>query len=274
MMNNSGGDVEQKNTDFGSVLTEARKAKNLTLEDIYQHLKIPLHVLREIEANDLDALPSPAYTQGYIRAYAKFLEISEENVLQIYNLAVPHELASRLSRRSYLPDQASSQSPLVKIITVVLVLAGIAVAIVGSYQYYQEKAGVMESKLESRPQRFTGNSLDSPGEQSIDIKANSRLTNEEELIVKKPESFESKPVEGVTGIAGQTEAVMIIEEVDAGAAVNENDIIEIHAEKGSWMQVRDASKSRLLYNMVPVGGTKVLEGRAPFSISMGNARST
>jgi cytoskeleton protein RodZ len=274
MMNDSDGDVEQKNTDFGSVLAEARKAQNYTLEDIYEHLKIPLHVLREIEANDLDALPSPAYTQGYIRAYAKFLEISEENVLQLYNLSAPHKTVSSLKRRSYLPDQASSQSPLVKIITAVLVLAGIAVAIVGSYQYYQKKAGVMESKLESRPQRFTGNSLDSPGEQSIDIKKNARLTDEDELIVEKSEPSESKPIERVTNTADQTETAVIIEEVDSSTAVNGNDIIEIHAEKGSWMEVRDASESRLLYNTVPVGGTKVLVGHAPFSISMGNARST
>ena len=40
------------------------------------------------------------------------------------------------------------------------------------------------------------------------------------------------------------------------------------------MQVRDASNTRLLYNMIPVGERKVLVGRAPFSVSMGNAAST
>mgnify|MGYP000282824655 CR=1 FL=1 len=40
------------------------------------------------------------------------------------------------------------------------------------------------------------------------------------------------------------------------------------------MQVRDANKKRLLYIMIPNGGSKVLQGQAPFRISLGNARTT
>jgi hypothetical protein len=40
------------------------------------------------------------------------------------------------------------------------------------------------------------------------------------------------------------------------------------------MEVRDANKSRLFYNMVPVGGSKVIVGKAPFSVTMGNAKTT
>ena len=57
-------------------------------------------------------------------------------------------------------------------------------------------------------------------------------------------------------------------------SIPQEDVIKILAEQGAWMEVRDATRARLLYNMVPSGGSKILQGTGPFRISMGNARST
>ena len=76
--NTSDADMVDKNTDFGSLLAEARKAKNFTIDEMSGYLKIPSHMITALEASDKEALPAPTYTQGYIRAYAKFLEISVE----------------------------------------------------------------------------------------------------------------------------------------------------------------------------------------------------
>ena len=78
-MSNSDNEQPTVNTDFGTVLSEARKAQNFTVDDISKHLKIPEHTIAAIEANDLDALPAPTFSQGYIRAYAKFLEAQGED---------------------------------------------------------------------------------------------------------------------------------------------------------------------------------------------------
>ena len=269
-MSNSDKERSAVDIDFGSVLSEARKAQNFTIEDISKHLKIPVHTLTEIEANNLDALPPPTFTQGYIRVYAKFLEISEDAVLDRYNAAVPHENSTDLKPRSNLPGEASSQSPLVKLITILLILAGITAVVYGSFQYYQEKADVMEGELEARAPSFTGSSLDSPtevltveepeGTDSVDI-----ITDTEEDLDDSDSLAETG--DSVVGIAEP-------EEVETVEAVPETDTLEIYADEGSWMEVRDASRTRLFYNMVPVGGSKILTGEAPFRISLGNARTT
>ena len=292
---NSNDDSIDKDIDFGSLLAEARKARNYTIDEISEYLKIPARTITALETNDKEALPAPTFAQGYIRTYAKFLEISEEKVLDIYNRAVPHDDVSDLKPRSNLPGEASSQSPLIKSITISLIIAGIAAVGFGSYQYYQEKAGVLESELDEKKQSFTGNSLDSPGAGRLNIKQDARLTDDDELIVGK-----SDPVEYMSEEVGaeetrvedirnaeadnpDTSQLAITAEVtekDPEAAGgdadggNNSDILEIFAENGSWMDVRDANNSRLLYNTLPVGSSKVLVGRAPFSISMGNARTT
>ncbi len=293
-MSNSDSDIAESNSDFGSVLAEARKSQNYTVGEISEYLKIPAHVIAAIEANDLDTLPAATFTQGYIRAYAKFLEISEDNVLEIYNRAVPHDRATDLKPRSNLPGEANSQSPLVKTVTMFLIVAGIAAVIYGSFQYYQQKANVMEDELESKEPSFTGNSLDSPGSQRLSVKQNARLTDDDELIVGQSDPFErivetrktEKEESGINESAMDTDAAETSEELVAEAeAVPEeteemkqndiqHDVIKFIAEKGSWMEVRDASNARLFYNMVPVGGSKTLSGQAPFRVSLGNAKTT
>ena len=266
-MSNSDTDIKDTNCDFGSVLAEARKYQNYTIEEISMHLKIPVHMISAIEASDIDLLPAATFAKGYLRAYARFLEISEENVLDLYNRAAPHNRAEKLKSRSNLLNETNSQSPLIKTVTAFLIVAGIAAVIYGSFQYYQEKANVMENELESKERSFTGNSLDSPGLNPVNIEQKTRLTDEEEVVAESDISDSAKRLV----VEPEPEA-----EVSQQMAKNEHrqDSIEFFAEKGSWMEVRDANNRRLFYNMVPEGGTKVLQGQAPFRVSLGNAKTT
>ncbi len=264
----------EKNNDFGFILTEARKSKNYSVDDICEHLKIPKNVISAIEANNIEALPAPTFTQGYIRAYAKFLEIAEDNLLAMYNEAVPHELASALKPRSSLPGEASSQSPLVKMVTMLLIAGGVAAVLYGSIQYYQEKADVMEGQLESKERSFTGNSLDSPGSNRLEIQQDMGITEEDEIALESSDELASQDSESQLESAQLTadSSEEVVSEQDQ--AIPQDDVINILAEQGAWMEVRDATRARLLYNMVPSGGSKLLQGKGPFRISMGNARST
>lgn len=295
MMNNSDHDITIKNTDFGSLLEVARKSQNYSIDDISEQLKIPARTITAIETNDIAALPPATFTQGYIRTYAKFLEISEENVLDIYNQAVPHDTTVKLKPLSDIRAVASSQSFLMKTVTLLLIATGFAAAIYGGFQYYQKKAGVMETELESKEQSFTGNSLDSPGADSLNIRQNASLSENGELIVDQAVTFEDVEVTELPEIDESMADELALnntettdEEVDADLPrvtdepVSEKilavalpvDVLKIYAKQGSWMQVRDANKKRLLYNMVPVRGSKVLQGQAPFYISLGNAKTT
>jgi len=284
----------KNNTDFGVFLSNARKLKKYSVDEISAHLKIPVSTIIAIEASDKDNLPVPTFTQGYIRAYAKFLEISEEDVLVIYNNAVPRNDGSDLKPRSNLPDEASSQSPLIKTITVFLIIVVIAVIVFGGIQYYQNKAGVLDGEQDAKKQNFTGNSLDSPSRQPLNVKQNAHLVDGE-LDVSKPENFlvtaENKKAEAAptavesssTPILGKNTAqkkastnnnIRSVQSENSADAVKKADTIEIFAENGAWLEVRDANKSRLHYNMLPVGGRALLVGDAPFSVIMGNASST
>lgn len=306
-MNSSDNDEKAPVIDFGSILAEARKSNNYTIEDICGQLKIPEQAIIAIENNDINALPAPTYTQGYIRAYAKFLEIQEDSVLEIYNRAVPHDTFATLKPRSNLPGEASSQSPLVKFVTMLLIFSSIAAVIYGSYQYYQEKAGVMETELESREQTFTGNSLDSPGLPGDDFRQKTvRLDEEDQLastvndnsqdqagdmddtVFAQQPAVEPEPAKIVNETVAEKPAEATVKAAtDNTAAANattstdnrtetrpQQDTLVIYAKKGSWVKINDAKKKRLFNNLIPAGASKTIVGQAPFRATIGNARST
>jgi len=280
---NLGSEQTDNNINFGSLLAEARKARNFTVEEISENLKIPVRTIVALEANDNASLPAPTFTQGYIRAYAKFLEMSEHEVLTAYNRAVPHENTSDLKPRSTLPNEANSQSPLIKTITLLLIVSVIAAIGFGGFRYYQKKANVMENELEAKQQNFTGDSLDSPGAHRLSIKQDVRVSDDALAADTNKRGTFEHAVE-LTGSRNADVTADAIEAIEAKAEYaqsktgsdvdNHVDTIEIFAENGSWVEVRDANKSRLLYNMLPVGGSRVLVGRAPFSVTMGNAKTT
>lgn len=301
MMSHTGSSTENipnddqidNNTDFGKRLAEARKAKNYTVDEVSRHLKIPARTIIALETSDKEELPVSTFTQGYIRAYARFLEISAQDVLAVYNRAVPHDDVSDLKPRSKLPDEASSQSPLIKAITTVLVLVVIVIIVFGGVRYYQKKADALEDEFDAEQKSFTGNSLNSPGSLPIAIEQNARL-HDGELVVGKVDAYvpaaeEAETDETVAGKAGDaiaqpaatTEKTTVVMQAEAKQIENSptdtdnnSDSIEIIAKNGSWVEVRDANKSRLFYNMLPVGGDRELVGRAPFSVTMGNAKTT
>ena len=58
--------------------------RDISLEEISSNTKISVRLLKALEAGDLSALPSPAFTRGFIRAYSRHLGIDPEEKVNAY----------------------------------------------------------------------------------------------------------------------------------------------------------------------------------------------
>lgn len=65
----------------GEVLREARTQKKLTLADIEEKTKIRVSYLQSLEEGNYSALPSSAYVQGFVKNYAKTLDLPIDRLL-------------------------------------------------------------------------------------------------------------------------------------------------------------------------------------------------
>lgn len=66
----------------GERLRDARMAQKMTLDDIASRTRIPVRHLEAIEAGEFASLPGRTYAIGFGRAYARAVELPEEEIAQ------------------------------------------------------------------------------------------------------------------------------------------------------------------------------------------------
>jgi cytoskeleton protein RodZ len=72
---------------FGEELRREREIRGISLREIADATKISTRFLDAIERNDHKTLPAPAFTRGFIRAYARYLGLNAEDMVNRYNYA-------------------------------------------------------------------------------------------------------------------------------------------------------------------------------------------
>jgi len=76
---------------IGDTLRQARIERGLSLEEIAEKTKIRSRYLEAIEAENFGVLPGRVYVKGFLRNYAKFLEVSPEPLVALYEERYPEE---------------------------------------------------------------------------------------------------------------------------------------------------------------------------------------
>lgn len=84
-------------TSLGEMFHDARIKSGITIEQASEHLKIRRAFLRAIEDDMFDDLPGGVYTVGFVRNYAKLLDLDQEKVLATLNNQVANLQPSFMS---------------------------------------------------------------------------------------------------------------------------------------------------------------------------------
>ncbi len=79
----------------GELLKKRREDLGLSVQEAAETLKIRADYLSAIESDTFEKLPVPVYTVGYIRSYAKYLNVDSEPIVRYYSehLAQPKTAA-------------------------------------------------------------------------------------------------------------------------------------------------------------------------------------
>ena len=273
---------------YGKALQKARKRKTMSVEDVAQAIHVKAEIIEALESSATEGLPPPAFVQGYLRAYARHVEVPADQVLRDYAAAVPHQTETELRARSRLPKEASSHSPLVKIFTRVLLLFVLFALLYSAYRYYTNKVNHLAEQEMAQIQ------ADGDGARRLQIRQHASLTDDGELVTDKvsqaidpalltpqPE-FESlaETLQSADDTPPQSQAQLtadtgVAEEAAQAAPepppLPANDEVMIYADQDSWVEITDAAGRSLYYNMLREGEEKEFRGAAPFDIFFGNA---
>ena len=93
---------------LGKDISQIRQEHEITLENIHEATRIPVHILKSIERDTVfdDIDENRTYIRSYIRSYAKYLGIEDEFIIWCLNLAENNEYDGHLLN----PEKYSQES--------------------------------------------------------------------------------------------------------------------------------------------------------------------
>lgn len=272
---------EKQKQSPGQILVSARQALNIDLVDLAKQIKVPLHVLEAIEKDRIPKNLPDTFVRGYIRSYAKKVNVSEDLVLpEVETKGVVFDEAdkemqsfSRRNKRKALERRLSMVS---WVFAVVLIVALVAWWLQDNqYNDFAPVAGeadhaivpALEVKVgepqviqtmpaEAEPQTLTKEQLTQVAEvEETPVKVVATQ-------IKKPAAVEA-PVELTAA-----EKAMVADngEVDEEGFIK----VEMRFENECWVEVHDVSGDRIAIGNKPAGYLMSLNAQGPLNVLLGN----
>ena len=125
---------------FGERLRRQREMRGVSLEEISQSTKIGTRSLKAIEGEDFEKLPGGIFNKGFVRAYARFLGLDEEQIVSDFEEAWDAYEAARTPQVLEVSDEGTKTSTPRSVWVAVLVLLIVAAAAAGWYGVLRMRA--------------------------------------------------------------------------------------------------------------------------------------
>jgi len=234
----------------GRVLAEARGSRNQAIAEIAQQLKLSASQVEALEADDYARLPGPVFVRGFVRNYARLMDLDGEALVARRSLpmdplttgaALPH------SHNIPFPDGRGPRWPIFA--AAIAVLA--AIVVLFEFIYSSTPAGV--------------DPVPAPKAEAV----------QPGTMTKPQDTPQLAPVQlpvAEPSASAVTEPAM--EPVSSGAApAKPAGFAEVQMvfEAQSWVEVRDRNDRIVFSQLNPAGAVQHVQGQAPLNVVIGNA---
>lgn len=138
----------------GEKLQQIRVEKGFSLEDVAKATKIKSQFLSYIEEGNYQKLPSASYAYGFVRNYARFLGLPDEEILALFRREFDEDKAYRVLPKSL---EEREEFPIVKFKAKRTIFLGIIIFLfLIGYLIFQYRDAFLNPPLEiSSPQNMS-----------------------------------------------------------------------------------------------------------------------
>jgi cytoskeletal protein RodZ len=98
--------------ELGNILRDAREMKGLTLAEVQEQIKINARYLDALEESQYQELPTPVHVRGFLRNYARFLDLDPDPLLERYEAGTANRSLTAVASNSSGRANASPENPL------------------------------------------------------------------------------------------------------------------------------------------------------------------
>ena len=139
---------------FGERMQREREMRGITLEEIAESTKIGTRSLRALEGEDFDKLPGGIFNKGFVRAYAKYLGIDEEQAVTDFMAAYgdhQQQQPEPTPQESKLEEEAPPASVNLLAVAGAIVVLALFFAIWGFHDRISGAAGRISHRFRHAP---------------------------------------------------------------------------------------------------------------------------
>ena len=127
---------------LGEKLRQAREERGISISEVAEQTRISPHYLDSIENDDYRTLPGGIFNKGFVKSYAKYVGIDEQEALQDYSQLISSQEGDvsedpKTYRPEVLTDDRTSASTLPTIIIAVIILGLMAWGLITLVNYIQ-----------------------------------------------------------------------------------------------------------------------------------------
>jgi len=285
----------------GAQLKAARLVLGLSVSDVSSRLKLSIKKIEALENDDVANIATPVFVAGYLRTYARLLELPEDEVLAGFDTlpgmkssvddgvsedTVPETMASNPEGMMSTAPPSASTSTVFKQPKPLAMAALIALlVIVVVYLSVTDTETVDDTQSESVSRADPVESIES---ESVQSPSDMDLQDEDPQEIAITASTSPELVVTIEAAPSQAELTTTIETTTRVATdetgsvdepehnVAEADILpqselRLVFNDESWVDVTDARGEKLVYRLAKAGLSRAVTGVAPFDVQLGYA---
>ena len=262
----------------GVMLSNERIKRGISIQEVADQIKLSKRQIEAIEADNYDKLPGPTFARGFVRNYARFLEMDAAPLLAWLDGHLP----STAVAATPVPEQQTASEPVAprparsggnggRVVKSVLLLALLGIAGYIGYgalvnytapaapvaDMAQPEAGALVTDAETPPADEVPEAAPATTETPAPDTSTAPAPGTDTAAPPTP-SAATATAPAPTAAAAETPAA-------TGA-------VRILAKTDSWVSVLDADGNKLLYEKVSAGAEKTVTGKPPYRVVIGNAQ--
>lgn len=252
----------------GAQLRAAREAAGLSLDQVAQQLKLAPRQVRALEDEDFGMLPGRTFTRGFMRNYARLLNLDPDllvahlpDAAHAPSLESP-PLHSTGTTMAELPT-AQARAPSFGRWLIPLVLVAAIVAAAG-YEWYRGRSASV-----APPPRSTETAPPALPKTSTTPLRNPVAPDSGAPVPVTPPATSGELAPAATAQPERAAQAASVGAADAAADAT----LVLRYEGPSWTEIRDSAGQMLISRLVDADSVEPFDGAPPFSIVIGNARA-
>ena len=256
-------------TGVGQELAAVREERGLALSDVAQQLKFSPRQLEALEQENLEALPGTTFTRGMVRSYARLLKLDPEPLVQRISGRVEIPDASRLAARYHQPVPFSDGARRSTFVYLAMSL-GVLVLVGGvAYEWHQERTAAAKRGNATATAAAKAPKPAARSEPKVlaAVAPTPVAAPAPEKAIDKPKSAEKPPAAEKTAPVPVATAP-----VSTGPKTGPNRLV-VRTEGEAWIEIKDSADRMLVSSLNPAGSERVVRGRPPYTLVIGNASS-